>query len=220
MIVSDNEIQVLVCKAGEARGLEPGLREDLAEACAWLARHQLPGLELAAAVLQEDCSVRPRPLAEPGHWNLAGGSLLLWLRPLLEHHLALNGQEIELILENARDPLAMLPVLLPTGLALCADWQATDADAHERVRALRQELRGRFREPTRTGGRLRIRFEPPGSTTAPWLDAAALTQRRAHSLDHGIEVPESAWETLVAMARDILVEASEASRQRGAGEIT
>ncbi|MDX1606468.1 MAG: DUF3726 domain-containing protein [Candidatus Competibacterales bacterium] len=220
MIVSDNEIQVLVCKAGEARGLEPGLREDLAEACAWLARHQLPGLELAAAVLQEDCSVRPRPLAEPGHWNLAGGSLLLWLRPLLEHHLALNGQAVELILENARDPLAMLPVLLTAGPALRADWQAAAGDADDQVRGPRQELRGRFREPTQTIGRLRIRFELPGSTIAPWLDADALTQRRAHSLDHGIEVPESTWKTLRAMARNILVEASEASRQRGAGEIT
>lgn len=43
---------------------------------------------------------------------------------------------------------------------------------------------------------------------------------RANILHHGIEVLESAWTSLKAMARSILVEASEASRQRGAGEIT
>lgn len=221
MIVSDNEIRVLVCKAGEARGLEPGLREDLAEACAWLARHGLPGPEPAASLLQRDRPVPPQALAEPGHWDLAGGSLLLWLRPLLEHHLALNGRGVELVLENARDPLAMLPVLLPAEPPLHADWQADDADADDRILAPSRSLSGRFRHATECSGRLRVRFEAPVvSTTSPWLDTEALAQRQARSLDHGIEVPESAWTSLKTMARAVLVEASEDSRQRGAGEIS
>ena len=55
---------------------------------------------------------------------------------------------------------------------------------------------------------------------APWrtdVDGAELARRAAHSVTHGIEVPEALWTRLLAYAGRTLVPATRESRERGAG---
>ena len=49
------------------------------------------------------------------------------------------------------------------------------------------------------------------------IDDAELERRAAHSLTHGIHVPDALWTRLLAFANRTLVPASHASRERGAG---
>lgn len=199
MIISHNEAELLCRKAFEARGVVPGLREDAAANCAWLARHGLPGLELAVAVLRRtdgNPALPAPPVPALDHHNLAGSSLLFWLQALLEWHLANNGDGA-LVLHNARDPLAALAVLHRCGGILSASWND---------RLLEPALR-------ETTGTLVLDCR---SDAAPLPPPPALAAAARRSLEQGIEVPAEVFEELQAEGRGVLVPASEASR-RGAG---
>lgn len=61
-----------------------------------------------------------------------------------------------------------------------------------------------------------LSLKPQGNTTA--IQPEKFRQRALAHWEEGIEVEEQIWQRLTILAKEVLVEATDASRQRGAGE--
>ena len=243
VIVTWNELQRTCQKAFRGLGVPAGADDDASFAVLWLQARGLDALTPLAAAIDTLERAPPRPVRlatnEDGVPVLDAGSQpavsiasdaldFAVARAVERRHRAkvlLTAVEGGIFVAGA---LAQWPM---SGRCARVEWRDG-----ETIRGLEVASDGACRlseaRPDRartndTLGRtaVRIVIDEPGRRQWPerdrsWrtdADEAELERRAAHSVNHGIEVPDALWGRLLAFAKRTLVPATHASRERGAG---
>lgn len=235
MRVSQNEVYRVAQRALEALGAPHGVDTDGAGAVAWLEARGLPGVALLAMALGRLAGAF-EPLTPPYRAeqeavvDLAGRPAIAWAGSLVDGLDVLAGAGGRLRLKACRWPLFLLPAA-GRGRGLRLRWPvgtgtvACSADPAGGCRIVGEGLAGSLDAALRDDGPADVVLVTSTSTVraaersevAQVLDAAALDERLGRTLAEGIEVEAAAWAAASAMARRVLVPASEQSRLRGAG---
>ena len=236
MRVSLNEIQVICRKAFEGIGFAPGDCDDAAEMIAWLQLQGLDGigaLKKALAFLHDEvdrpfdtCYEDAAQLTLDAH----GQSVLRCAAQAIELGVskALRGGSAQVRIRHCHNRILLLGYLArctEQGLNFCVYW-----------RDARQELVATLAAGQSTPS-LRVYKLPPSArsdeqsinvlisrhfTLLPRLsaeDAAPVDPPLpARQLAAGLEVDDEVWVMLKKLGEQVLVESTEESRRRGAGE--
>ncbi|NBA96722.1 DUF3726 domain-containing protein [Pseudomonas sp. R5(2019)] len=225
MRVSLNEIQVMCRKAFEGMGFAVGDCEDAADMIGWLQVQGLDGvgaLDKALSYLQAEAH-RPFALCYEDSALLVldanGQSVLRCAAQAVELSLAKalhNGHAI-LRIRHCHNRLLLLGYLC-RGAELGLDIRARWRDARQtRVASFsagntRPALHIDEQAADVRGDEQCITVEFTRPASVAWIQAAS-----PPALEQGFHVSEQTWQRLKQLADQVLVESTEASRQRGAG---
>lgn len=115
LTVSLNEIDASTKKAARGAGLSWGLAEEAGKVVRWLARHDLPNIELVVPLLELVAGKQAEeisPAIKPEHW-LAKAEVLcpITTGAVLSDNVELISISSGLIIEGVSYPLLMLPFL-------------------------------------------------------------------------------------------------------------
>ena len=243
MIVSWNELQRTCQKAFRGLGVPAGTDDESSFAILWLQARGLDALTPLQAALSALESAAPRPLQVVGRDNgvdvLDGGgqpavsvasdaidfAVARAVESAARADVLLTGVEGAVLVAGA---LAQRP-----GCGRCSRVEWRDGEGQFRLDqasdgACRLSLASFDRERLRPGlGRRSVRIAVDGPDGSRWLecgpcwrieaDEAELDRRATQSVARGIEVPGALWTRLLVFAKQTLVLATHASRERGAG---
>lgn len=245
--VSHNEIVMFCRKALEGLGVSTGELEDAADAVGWLALNGFDPIPPFHELLRELHSPMLRSDNETT-FNCMGQSCLLIAPPTLDYACAQavqNGQST-LTLRNTLHPHFLFFYVIrcaQRGIHIAAQWRAPDA-AHE-TRILIQpgdpaptmiewELdAGKAAGPIPSGGIVTVTLllatnapidvsmlPPPHNSHSNRREypPAHFAAQRQHHVENGIQVDAKLWAKIQEIGKRVLVEATEESRRRGAGE--
>jgi LDH2 family malate/lactate/ureidoglycolate dehydrogenase len=229
MRVSYNEVQVICRKAFEGLGFAPGDCDDAADMIARLQQQGLDGigaLKKALAFLHDEVD---RPI-ETNYEDAAqltldahGQSILRCAAQAVELGVskALRGGSAVIRIRHCHNRILLLGYLArcaDQGLNFCAYW-----------RDARQELVSTFSAGDSQPS-LRVHDLPQPamddeqsinvliSRHFTLLPCPGLTTRHYHTFVGGLEVDDEVWARLKKLGERVLVESTEESRRRGAGE--
>jgi len=235
--VTINEVLRLSRRVFLALGVGPGCEREPAQAVTWLEARGLPGLATLAADLErlrgaaaQGLRIAAEEGAGPGELRVdAGAGATLWAASGAVDWLLSRPPGARVRIGNAFSPLWPVPLLAArsaergfwleargpdAALQLVAHGTGDDALGVETSGSL-QALAGAQTEVVIGTGPLPrpARLEAPAVT----LDAVTLDSRHRDSLHHGLRADPEIWERLLALGRESLVPASQASLARGAG---
>lgn len=242
--VSHNEIVMFARKALEGLGVSTGELEDAADAVGWLALHGIDAIPTFHDLLYELFAARhrrPRQLTKTT-FDAYGHSCILIGPPVLDYayaHTARHGAST-LTLRNCYDPLFLTAYMIrcaQRGMNLAANWDGTQIVicAGESTPLITQQLLAGekavgpicSREPADVTLHLATNAPIDLSTLAlpQELDSvrqeyppAHFAAQRQHYIENGIQVDAELWANVQEIGKLVLVEATEESRQRGAGD--
>lgn len=207
-----NEIDATVRKAARGAGLSWGLAEEAGKAASWLAARDLPGVELAAALLARNDGTPYEalvPVIEGERWRARAGLLcpLIAGTAVNDRAEAIAGGAA-VTLAAVSYPLLLLPFAGRAAEAGCGDVEIGWSG---------------FTAQCRAGG-LHIAAADPAALTVE--EARDVTVSAAHSeaafthhprTSAEITAPPAIWSRLEALAHRTYVPASDESRRAGAG---
>ncbi|UVJ42398.1 DUF3726 domain-containing protein [Pseudomonas sp. LS1212] len=243
MRVSLNEIQVVCRKAFEGIGFAPGDCDDAAEMIAWLQLHGLDGigtLEKALAFLETETD-RPFNTCYEDAAQLTldafGQSVLRCAAQAVELGIAkaLGTGSASVRIRHCHNRLLLLGYLArcsEQGLSFCVHWRdarqqwlatfaAGQASPSLQVLDLAQPAQADEQSinvlVSRDFSLLPAPNEPGAATrlNLGWQDLAATA---ASQRANGLAVDDQVWAALKKLGERVLVESTEESRRRGAGE--
>ena len=240
MKVSHNEVLTLCSKSFEGLGFSPGETADAAEMVAWLEAH-------GVAVLAQVCDALPtlspeteKPLildikGVGALVDAQGGSALFWGPLLVEWGVmkALEGGAVTMEVHNYRHPIMLLGLVARyarRGVGMEIRWggelaQSTVCLSISPDKTYPVVMAGSMETMFRIESNepLMLSF---AAERARIVDTLALplfvptdfAESFNHQRNNGIEIEDAHWKSLNHYAKNILVEATDESRRRGAGE--
>ena len=243
MIVSWNELQRTCQKAFRGLGVPAGADDDSAFAVLWLQSRGFDALTpLDAALSALECA-SPRPLrlarreGEVDRLDAGGQPAVSIASDALDFAVARaveGGTRAEVLLVRVKGGSFVAGALARRPMSGCSarvEWWDGETQLGLDV-ASDGTCRLSAAPPDRAGadgglGRETVRILVDGPGRARWMewnspqcvtaDDAELERRTMHSVTHGIDVPDGSWTRLLAFAKQTLVPATNASRERGAG---
>lgn len=243
MRVSLNEVQVICRKAFEGIGFATGDCDDAAEMIAWLQLQGLDGigaLKKALAFLHDEvdrpfdtCYEDAAQLTLDAH----GQSVLRCAAQAVELGVgkALRGGSALIRIRHCHNRVLLLGYLVrcaEQGLNFCVYWRdarqelvatfsAGQSSPSLRVYDLQQPAQSDEQSINVLISRhftLLPRLSPEDLAPSLNLDQQTLASSNSQQLSGGLEVDESVWVMLKKLGERVLVESTEESRRRGAGE--
>lgn len=229
--VSHNEIVMLCRKYFEALGWAEGDWLDHADMFAWCEQHDLPMLHF----LKRDHTHLQRADRTSLAWSAdtidaQGASVLQFGYLLLDklyQRVTDEGMVTATVINCRHQPLLLgyMRRVAQRGVTVRASWQHGLAQGGALFSAETASLAFSQVDDVARDDTLSVAMSvqaPPESerrlaATSVW-DAAMLAQRAAAHRDHGYRVSRPIWQFATEVGKGILVAASDASRQRGAGE--
>jgi len=247
MKISYNEILTLSQKAFEGAGCGPGQYQDAAEMISWLALHGLGAWtsiydDLRIGFFNANPSEIPIPqLYEDDTVIMLDSrqSSSLFSGPSATDFAYLAAMEKgdgAVSLKNCQHPMLLLAFLsryAQRGMHSLTQWQEQDHTrsvvfvADQPLPTIYRANSERLDKNDNVSGELytdvMIRFSSRSPFSAPsdaeiHYSPTQLQEQRTEHLEQGIEIDERLWAQLQHLAKRVLVEATEESRQRGAGE--
>ncbi|MED5610904.1 DUF3726 domain-containing protein [Pseudomonas sp. JH-2] len=241
MRVAFNEVQVLCRKAFEGLGLDPGDGEDAAQMVAWAQLHGLDGLGALARGLSfmESDAQRPVELCyeDDGQVLLDAGGQSVLRSAVLALELgaakAMRSGAASVRIRRCHNRILLLAHLAGCarrGLNVCAYWRDTRQEAVvsfaagqgcPRLSVYRLPAGSRDDEQSLNillSQYFQLSQRVPEGALLIDRDADNLAETAERQLSEGIEVDPQVWDTLKRLGERVLVESTEASRLRGAGE--
>jgi LDH2 family malate/lactate/ureidoglycolate dehydrogenase len=235
MIVAHTELRDILNKVFEGMGFHLGDYEDCANNIAWMELHGWPVLKdvlkaptmprsEAARFLYEDQILSVIDAKNNG--GLIYGSLALDLAALK----AKNQAAVVIKLVNAANPQLIMPSLphcAGAGLNVLVTWQVTDQNfvvfmaANEKyptVATFSANTAAADSDLTIVCG-LAVSFSlPTESNSNILIRPVDFQEQYDFHIKYGISIDDAQWQQLVSLSKNILVEATETSRLKGAGE--
>ncbi|MCU1761085.1 DUF3726 domain-containing protein [Pseudomonas sp. 14P_8.1_Bac3] len=237
MRVSLNEIQVVCRKAFEGIGFAPGDCDDAAEMIAWLQLQGLDGigaLKNALAFLHDEVD---RPFAtcyeDAGQLTLDahGQSVLRCAAQAIELGVskALRGGSALIRIRHCHNRLLLLGYLArcaDQGLNFCVYWRdarqerVATLSAGQLIPSLRVQALPQPADSDEQSINVLIsrHFTLLPRLSAEGIDPEITRPSPARRLADGLEVDDEVWSMLKKLGEQVLVESTEESRRRGAGE--
>jgi len=224
------EVEALVLKAYRGAGFSWGMAQEAGRAAGWLARRQLPALDLFALLLKQTDAIPHDQLVPdinsdswPAVWsNSAGllcpviaGVLLSDLAAVIVEKSAVIEKESTLTLESVAAPLILLPFVASLGVPVVIRATDIEVDVHGEVISLAGL-------PEQLGGKRDVVLELVDSRATSATNRGKLTEKlnsvhsTAASALRGVARPASI-EFLENLAYHTYVPATQASRESGAG---
>jgi len=248
IVVSHNEIVMFCRKALEGLGVSVGEMEDAAEAIGWLALHGIDAIVPFYQLLTERPQISSLQSIDAATFDGVGNScLFIGPTPLdIGYAQAIAQQQTTLKIKQCRHPLFLLAYMIRCarrGVNLAARWYEptlhlrtiVTIDAGASFPTISQYLADGEKEPLLIPSRevvdLTLSFAANSPLVAADLRAprqqkelmetyspAHFAAQRRHHIESGIWVDAATWAAVQEIGKLVLVEATEKSRQRGAGE--
>lgn len=207
-----NEIDSTVRKAARGAGLSWGLAEEAGKAASWLAARDLPGVELAAALLARNDGTPYEalvPVIEGDRWRARSGRLcpLIAGTAVNDRAEAIAGGAA-VTLAAVSYPLLLLPFAGRAAEAGCGDIEMSWSG---------------FTAQCRADGLHIVAADPDAMTADEAQDVKIRATHTEAAFTHHprtaaeITAPPAIWSRLEALAHRTYVPATEASRVAGAG---
>lgn len=239
MKISHTELNDLLQKIFEGLGFSRGDYEDLARSICWLEFRNWPILKKVLDVAQKSQVKQPKISFEDSHSaTIAVEKSIAFMAGALPHNLAyvksraLEGTAVEVSLLNPILPLLLIPNLI---LIASRGYQGRII-WHEGVtqifhisisaRAIYPDVTIYYGEdlPRNLAAFVEVgtavsSYSPPlGILEVEKISARTLRKRFTDNIANGLEIEDSLWQTMIELSKKVLVEATEESRNKGAGE--
>ncbi len=227
MLVSENELQEVIWRAFRGFGWPRAISKDIADAIVWLEMHDLDGLHCLAHCIRHPAHYQDGAVAPIEETNetvtFDTSNNLQTLAGDLTLNMALGksietGQPATVHQHNAPLPRLSLASLMSSYIpveAIVSDHEAQFLVTRDK-KIVKTKTAAEESQISVFYGYSDHQLSGPQDATV--LDQATLAKTYQKNLARGLSIPDALWQQLDALAIESMVEATDASRARGAGE--